>query len=87
VKTLTATKARQNLSHWLARAAKGEDIGIVCGANIIALRPVEVYAEDYAAVEYGLTAKELAALPKKLNRLARRGRAKVWDGTAKSLRG
>jgi len=90
VKTLTATKARQNLSHWLSRAIQGEDIGIVCGSNIVALRPVEVYAEDYALVEYGVTGAQLDRAVKKLNREARRerrrGKIKEWDGTAKGLR-
>ncbi|MGH8245901.1 MAG: type II toxin-antitoxin system Phd/YefM family antitoxin [Gammaproteobacteria bacterium] len=91
MKTLTATKARQNLSHWLSRAIQGEDIGIVCGSNIVALRPVEVYAEDYALVEYGVTGTQLDRAVKTLNREARRerrrGKIKVWDGTAKGLRG
>lgn len=49
MKTLTATKARQNLGNWLQRAAHGEDIGIIHSATgqIIALRPVEVYSRDY----------------------------------------
>ena len=58
---MTATKARLALGSLLLRALKGEDIGIVHGATgrILALRPVEVYSEDYALMEYGLTAPEL----------------------------
>ena len=41
MKTLTITDAKKNLGRWLAAAAKGEDIGIVCGADIVALRKVE----------------------------------------------
>ncbi len=61
MKTLSATEARSNLTHWLKQAAKGEDIGIVCNGQIVALRPVQVFSEDYAAQEYGLTAAELNA--------------------------
>lgn len=38
---------------------KGEDVGILCGNQVVALRPVQVYSEDYALQEYGLTKKEL----------------------------
>ena len=60
MKTLTITSARQNLGAWLARAAEGEEIGIVCGAQVIALRPVPIHAADYAEQEYRLTKAELA---------------------------
>ncbi len=49
--TLTVTEARKNLSGWLKRAKAGEDIGIIDGNRIIALRPVEVVATDRLAVE------------------------------------
>jgi len=42
MKTLTITEAKKNLSRWLAAAAQGQDVGIVCGADIIALRKIEV---------------------------------------------
>jgi antitoxin (DNA-binding transcriptional repressor) of toxin-antitoxin stability system len=61
VKTLTVTEARKNLSSWLRRAKAGEEIGIVDGADIIALRPVKVTAVDYMAAEYGLTEEEADA--------------------------
>ena len=47
MKTLTITDAK-NFGRWLAAAARGEDIGIVCGSNIVALRKVEVESTDYA---------------------------------------
>ena len=47
--------ARQNLGHWLKLAAKGEDVGVVIGSDIIALRKVPIQAADYAHEEYGLT--------------------------------
>ena len=58
---MTATQARQRLGTILSRVLQGEDIGIVHSGSgkIIALRPVEVYSEDYALAEYGLTQKEM----------------------------
>lgn len=46
MKTLTITEDRKNLSHWLAVAADGDDVGIILEAEIIALRKVEVEATD-----------------------------------------
>lgn len=51
MKTLTVTEARKNLSGWLRRAKAGEDIGIIEGNRIIALRPVEVTSLDSVQVE------------------------------------
>jgi antitoxin (DNA-binding transcriptional repressor) of toxin-antitoxin stability system len=62
MKTLTITDAKKHLGRWLAAASRGEDIGIVCGAEIIALRKVEVESTDYAQREYGATAGQVAAL-------------------------
>ncbi|TDI36885.1 MAG: hypothetical protein E2P02_24115 [Acidobacteria bacterium] len=62
MKTLTITDAKKNLGKWLLAAARGEDIGIVCGADIIALRRVEVESTDYAQREYGVTPEEIEAL-------------------------
>ena len=67
MKTLTITRARQNLGAWLARAAGGEEIGIVCGAQVIALRPVPIHASDYAEQEYHLTQAELARAARKIH--------------------
>jgi len=58
MKTLSITSARQNLGHWLKRAATGESIGIVVGAQVVALRPVSVEATDYLESEYDLTPAE-----------------------------
>jgi antitoxin (DNA-binding transcriptional repressor) of toxin-antitoxin stability system len=68
MKTLTITTARQNLGQWLKKAAGGESIGIVVGAQIVALRPVPIEATDYMETEYGLT-------PEEADRAARRIRA------------
>jgi len=62
MKTLTITVAKKNLGQWLAAAARGEDIGIVAGADIIALRKVEVESTDYAHREYDATREQVAAL-------------------------
>lgn len=60
MKTLTITDAKKNLGKWLQAAARGEDIGIICGAEVIALRKVEIEATDYAWREYGVTGEEVA---------------------------
>ena len=62
MKTLTITDAKKNLGRWLAAAARGEDIGIVCGADIVALRKVDVESTDYAQREYGALPEQVAAL-------------------------
>lgn len=58
MKTLTVTDARQKLGYWLKRAEQGEEIGVVFGASIFALRKVPIVAADYMEKEYGLTAEE-----------------------------
>ncbi len=84
MKTLTATNARQNLGAWLERAAQGEDIGIVHAASgkIIALRPVEVYSDDYAFTEYGISDEQMKRVEKKLQSKVeadrKAGRLKLW---------
>ncbi|HEY3901042.1 MAG TPA: type II toxin-antitoxin system prevent-host-death family antitoxin [Chthoniobacter sp.] len=49
MKTITITEAKRRLGEYLQRAAAGEDIGIVSGADIISLRKVEVVAADQAS--------------------------------------
>ncbi len=78
MKTLTVTKARQNLGGWLKRAVQGEEIGVVIGDQIVALRPVQITAADYAETEYGLTKEEM-------DRAAKRIRAEVSRGPYISL--
>ncbi len=58
MKTLTITEARKNLSSWIRRAKSGEEIGIIDGNTIVALRPVIVSAIDYAESEYGFSTAE-----------------------------
>jgi len=56
----------------LKRAAKGEDIGILHGDQVIALRPVTVHSDDYALQEYGVTEVELDAFVRRTKkRIAR----------------
>ena len=61
MKTLTVTEARKNLSGWIRRAGAGEEIAIVDGARIYAIRPVAVMAADYALEEYGATPADVDA--------------------------
>lgn len=88
MKTLTITDAKKNLGRWLAAAARGEDIGIVCGADIVALRRVDVESVDYAQREYGASAQQVAVLEKATERRFRRlsGRKKITAATAEKLR-
>jgi antitoxin (DNA-binding transcriptional repressor) of toxin-antitoxin stability system len=88
MKTLTITDAKKHLGHWLAAAARGEDIGIIAGAEIIALRKVEVDSCDYAQREYGVTPDQVQALDQATDarflRLKRTG--KLVTTTASELR-
>jgi antitoxin (DNA-binding transcriptional repressor) of toxin-antitoxin stability system len=88
MKTLTITDAKKNLGRWLAAAARGEDIGIVCGADIVALRKVDVESTDYAQREYGATPQQVAALEKATERRYRRLKRgkKLNTTTAEELR-
>jgi len=78
MKTLTITTAKKNLGQWLAAAARGEDIGIVAGADIIALRKVEVESMDYAQREYGATPVKLDRFEKAVDERFRRERKAGW---------
>ena len=82
--TLTITKARANLSQLLEKAKRGEDIGIVCGDQIVALRPVTVSSDDYAWREYGATPAELARFEKRIEKQIsgerKRGKIKRFSG-------
>ena len=66
--TLSITKARANLSALLEKAKRGEDIGIVSGDQIVALRPVTVSSDDYAWREYGATPEELDRFEKRVEK-------------------
>jgi antitoxin (DNA-binding transcriptional repressor) of toxin-antitoxin stability system len=89
MKTLTITNAKKNLGQWLAAAARGEDIGIVSGADIIALRKVEVESTDYAQREYGVTPEQLEhferAVDARYARAKRTGKLMTVDQVKESL--
>lgn len=68
MKTLTITDAKKNLGRWLTAAARGEDVGIISGPDIIALRKVEVESTDYAYREYGATPKEMENLERNVEK-------------------
>lgn len=74
MKTLSPTKARSNLSALLKRAANGEDIGILHGDHVIALRPVTVHSDDYALQEYAVTEAELDRFVQRMERRIKRDR-------------
>jgi antitoxin (DNA-binding transcriptional repressor) of toxin-antitoxin stability system len=73
-----------NLSSLLKRAAKGEDIGILHGDTVIALRPVTVHADDYALREYGASERELELFVKAADRQIRKaqkaGKVRKYSG-------
>lgn len=89
--TLTITNARKNLGHWLRKAVQGEDIGIIDGGRIIALRPVEVESADYAAREYGVTGGELDRFVQvgneEVSRARESGTLKPYHGSLDDLLG
>ena len=82
--TLSPTQARVNLSSLLKRAANGEDIGILHGDKVIALRPVSIHADDYALREYAVSEQELDRFVKRgdrqINRERRTGKIKRYSG-------
>src|SRR5207302_774572 len=88
MKTLTITDAKKNLGRWLAAAAKGEDIGIVSGADVIALRKVDVESTDYAQRQYGASPQQADSLEKATERRYRKLKAsgKLVTVTAEELR-
>jgi antitoxin (DNA-binding transcriptional repressor) of toxin-antitoxin stability system len=87
-KTLTITDAKKNLSRWLDAGARGEDIGIIRGADIIALRKVAVESTDYAEREYGTGQEQIAAFEAAAKNLYRRLKrsGKLVTVTAEQLR-
>ena len=88
MRTLTITGAKKNLGRLLAAAARGEDIGIICGADIVALRKVNVESTDYAEHEYGVTTEQVTALEEATEQRYRRmkRRKKLTSVTARQLR-
>jgi antitoxin (DNA-binding transcriptional repressor) of toxin-antitoxin stability system len=87
-KTLTITDAKKNLGRWLAAAAQGEDIAIICGADVIALRKVDVESTDYAQREYGVTPEQVAIVAEATEQRYRRHKRgkKLVTVTSEQLR-
>ncbi len=87
--TLSPTQARSNLTGWLKKAAAGEDIGILYGDKVIALRTVKVEATDYAEKEYGVTKAELTRFAKRMDAQIKRnrkaGKFKTYTGDIEAL--
>jgi antitoxin (DNA-binding transcriptional repressor) of toxin-antitoxin stability system len=50
MKTLSPTKARQNLTAVLDQVKRGEDIGILHNGTVYALRVVAVHSQDLSAI-------------------------------------
>ncbi len=46
MKTVTITEAKKHLGSHLKEAVAGQNIGIICGNRVVALRPVEVTSLD-----------------------------------------
>jgi antitoxin (DNA-binding transcriptional repressor) of toxin-antitoxin stability system len=84
MKTLSVTEGRQNLGAWLKRALQGEDVGFVVDGRVVALRPVEVYSDDYALQEYGASEKQAErayrAVRADVHRARNSGQAKPFTG-------
>jgi len=87
MKTVTITEAKKHLGAYLKNAVEGANIGIVCGARIVALRPVEVTSMDFDQTGDADTAKltaeqkdRLYAQLKKERKEAKRRRKELLAG-------
>ena len=84
MKTLSVSEGRRRLGYWLKKAANGEDIGFTIPGQVIALRPVQIYSDDYALREYGVTSKQLdrfiAKAKMEIRKDERAGRIKRFSG-------
>jgi len=72
--TLSITNARKNLGSWVKRAARGEQVAILVGNHVVALRPVEVVPKDYAEREYQLSQEEVCSIATNLQTRAKTDR-------------
>ena len=68
MRTPTTRDPKKNRGRRLAATTRREDVGIVSGADIIAVRKVEVESADYAQREYGATADLLTFLEEATDR-------------------
>jgi antitoxin (DNA-binding transcriptional repressor) of toxin-antitoxin stability system len=87
VTTLTITDAKKILGKWLSAAVNGQEVGIVSGATVVALRPVRIEAADYAWREYGVTESDLNAFiradNKRIEAMRRAGKLLTLPGNLK----
>lgn len=67
MKTVTITEAKKHLGAYLKEAAAGQNIGIICGNRVVALRPVEVTSADFE--EFGDPALIPRLTPEQKDRL------------------
>ena len=87
MKTLTITEAKKNLGKWLTAAVRGEQIGIVSGATVVSLQPIEVQPKpwyetmpvdhEYIRKEYGMSPEEMQ---RALDRLSARSQQELREG-------
>lgn len=89
MKTVTITEAKKHLGAYLKGAVAGQNIGIICGNRIVALRPVEVTSMDFdeaGDADTGkLTAEQkdrLYAQLKRERKEAKRRRKELLAGSA-----
>lgn len=61
MKATTKSDFRLNPGKWLQAAPLGEDVRIISGGDVIALRKVELESADYAWRECGVAPGEVAA--------------------------
>jgi len=82
MRTLSITEARANLSAVLEKAKQGEDIGIICGNQIIQLKPTPVVAweDSYAYQEYGVTPDEWSKFKERIATRRAREKYAVFKG-------
>jgi antitoxin (DNA-binding transcriptional repressor) of toxin-antitoxin stability system len=76
--TLTITDAKKNLGKWLSAAIHGEDVGIISGAAIVALKPVKVriaHPVEIREIDYGYARKEYGVTKTELDRFKKRSEA------------
>jgi antitoxin (DNA-binding transcriptional repressor) of toxin-antitoxin stability system len=87
--TMSPSKARNNFTAWLKKAAAGEEIGIRFGGKVYVLHPVDEDDTSYAEREYGVTKKELARFAKKLHAQGEKdrktGKSRVYNGNIEDL--
>ena len=82
--TLSVTNARKNLGSWVQKAVDGNEVAILLGNHVVALRPVEVVSKEYAEREYHLAPSEVDVISNNLHEKAKKaqrsGRVRPFAG-------